>query len=389
MRLPRTAIARPSVSWAALIAIGVAAPPAALHAALASAAGMLFEAAPFVLAAEVLPRRLAGLVANAGCGCRPNGRAGAPTLVATALCWFAFGPWIALGRLATRVALLRRRRAHHIARVGPRSVASDPFAVLGALIVPTFLASLAAQALDAHASALQSAWQPLVAVLGVALGAIVPCETAGIAIAAALAHPLPAAAGGMLLSVGLVGIRPWFDGAIRSPADRGAAFASLTLGCALAAIAWRGPAGLVNPRLLPFEAVGAALAVAGSRHRRTAWSGAGWIGAGLSCALAGGFAVPAGIASETTLAAAYPGQHIEFTGAAYRTGTVTTVQRFAITCCRLDAAPVAIRLTRRLDVTDGRWVALTGRVVLRDAALLVDPERLQRVAVPADPFVYR
>jgi hypothetical protein len=387
MRLPRLFFERAGVPWPALVLIGAAVPPAALHAALDAAAGTLLEAAPFVLTAEVLPRRFAAALESGGCGC---GRriAGALSLPAAALCWFAFGPWIALARFAAGLALLRARRGKSDG-AAEAAVMPDAFAELRGLVLPAMAASLLAQALGAHATRLQGTWQPLVVCAGACLGAFVPCATAGVALAAGLAPTLPAAAGGILATAGFVTWRAAFIPGRHAGVPGRARLASVALGLALAALVWRGPSGLVNPRLLPLDALGAAVALAGAARRRTSLRGAPLLGAGLACAMLGGSAIPPGVASETTLAGAYPGQRITFTGIANDAGGRTTVQRFAIACCRLDATPVAARLTRRLAGTDGRWIALQGSLVRDGSALLVRPERWQFVPAPADPFVYR
>jgi len=389
MPLPRLPLGRLSVGWPALAVLAAALPATDRHAALASAAGTLFEAAPFVLAAEVLPRRWAAALEGAGCGCGRRGVPGAASLPATALCWLAFGPLAAGARLGAAALLwaARRRRAGCSPELQLRP---DPFRELEGLIVPAAGASLAAQALAAAGPALHGAWLPLAALGGAALGALVPCATAGVALAAGLAHPLPAVAAGILSTAGLVAARARPSEQLQDQTIFARTrFASVALAAALGALAWRGPAGLVNPRLLPFDAAAAALALAGTFRRRTASRAAPALGVALAATLATGFAVPASVASETTLAGAFPGQAVTFAGQAFRSGNGTTVQRFAIACCRLDASPVAIRLTRRLAVPRGAWIALRGTFVSDAQGLAVRPDGWRRIAAPADPFVYR
>jgi hypothetical protein len=390
MRLPRAHSDHPSVPWQALVAIALAVPPAGLHAALASAAGTLFEAAPFVLAAEVLPARRLAALEGAGCGCGRRGIPGAVSLPATALCWLAFGPWVALARFAAGVVLARWKGRPGKGARSPDGSERDPLAALVRLVVPAILASLAAQTIAAHAAGLRSAWPPLLFLGGACLGVLVPCATAGVAIAAGFAQPLPLTAAGMLVTAGLVTLRARpACRPVAAAVTRHAGCASGLLALALAAIVWRGPSGLVSPRLLPLDAMGAALALAGIGRRRTRAAAAPLLGIALGCALAAGYAVPPDVASETTLGAAYPGERIDFTGVAHATGSGTTLERFAIACCRLDATPVAVRLTQRVALPDGRWVTVRGIVIRKGSALLVRPDWWRPVPAPADPFVYR
>jgi hypothetical protein len=378
------------VGWPALALLAAALPPADRHAALASAAGTLFEAAPFVLAAEVLPRRLGPALESAGCGCGRRGVPGATSLPATALCWLAFGPAVALARVTVAAPLWVARRG--AGRGWPERTPSppDPFRELAGLGAFAFAASLAAQWLGAAAPALHGAWLALAALGGAALGALVPCATAGVALAAGLTHANPAVAAGILCTAGLARLRiPGAElrGDRRTPVP--AAFASVALAGALAALACRGPAGLVNPRLLPLDAAAAVLALAGTFRRRTASHAAPALGLVLVAILGAGYAVPSSVATETTLDGAFPAQAVSFTGQAYAQADGATVQRFAIACCRLDASPVAIRLTRRLAVPRGTWVALQGRFVRDGRGLAVRTSAWRRVPAPADPFVYR
>ncbi|MBD5655871.1 MAG: hypothetical protein IAI50_11930, partial [Candidatus Eremiobacteraeota bacterium] len=301
------------------------------------------------------------------------------------------GPWIALVRLVAGFALLWRRPSRPKSALA--ATAPDALADLGGLIAPSVLASLAAQAIGNDAAVIHYAWPPLLAVAGAGIGALVPCATAGVAIAAGLVHPLPAAAAGLLVTAGLVRL-PRREGPARhmhgeQPARRPAGFASALLAVALIAIACRGPAGLVNPRLLPLDAAAAVLALAGVRSRSSALRAAPLLGVGLGCALVAGYDVPQSIVTETTLDDAYPGQRIDFTGVAHVTGPGMTLQRFAISCCRLDATAVAIRLTRPLAFRDGTWIDVRGSFVRDGVALRVRPDRWRAIPAPADPFVYR
>lgn len=388
----------PRLPWKPIAAAAFCAalPPPALHAALAAAAGSLFEAAPFVLLAELLGsprlRALGAFAVLAGCGCR--GRLpGALSLPAAALCWLAFGPAVALGRVGAALALILTRRARGAGRCheGADEPAPDALAELAALAVTAAVASVAAGALGAGAATLHAsgpAGSALAFAAGVALGAVVPCATAGVASAAALAGPLPSAAAGLLASAGLLGLG-------LPPAPRAAAretrFASVLLAAALAALAWRGPSGLVSPRLVPAVAAAAVMAALGCRKRTTALKrGAALAPALMAGALLAGSPQPAYRTDAAGLPGAFPGARLSFAGTALRAGNATLVERFAIACCRIDASPVAIALDRRLAVAQGEWVTVDG-VVARGAggALVLQTSAWRRTPRPADPFLYR
>lgn len=418
----------PRPLWKPLaVALALAAlPPPVLHAALAATAGTLFEAAPFVLVAEVANgpglRLVPAFAALAGCGCTGGRFPGALSLPATALAWLAFGPAVALGRLAAglvsaviaarRRALAGRRVPARGARAGvatPR--AGDAFAELGALVPPAFVASLAAQALTAQSAALHAggaAGDGAAFGAGLLLGAVVPCATAGVAIATALAGPLPPAAAGLLVTAGLLGLRRGRRArgdlathaahafhadtvAPRMAAARNRA-ASLLLAAALAALALRGPSGLVSPRLLPLAVPAAALALIRLRASRAASpaSGSAFVPALMAGAILTGSPAPVYRLDATEAAAAFPGSRLSFTGVALAAGRGTLIERFAISCCRIDAAPVSVTLDRRLSVPDGAWLTVRGTVA-RDPAggLVLRTSGWERVPRPADPFMYR
>jgi len=379
----------------ALAVLCLALPPPALHVALAAAAGTLFEAAPFVLLGELVPARgLGRLIRLAGCGCGGE-LPGALAIPALALTWFAFGPLVALARTAGAFALVAIRsrlcRPSHAQRTAERGCGSDAFAELGALVPSAIAAGLGAQIIAAHAAALDG--MPLrtafLVCTGLLLGGVMPCATAGIAIAAALAHPLAPAAAGILATTGLVSP---FRFEPRVGARGGARFARVTLGFALAALVVRGPSGLISPRLVPFDALGALLALCGAlRLRRQADVRGGFaIPLTMLAALVAGSPEPSYTIDATALDAASPGERLTFTGAAHGAAGATTLVRFAITCCRIDAAPIAVRLDRALPVPAGTWIAASGTLVRSgDATLVLRPITWRRIAPPADPFLYR
>ena len=62
--------------------------------------------------------------------------------------------------------------------------------------------------------------------------------------------------------------------------------------------------------------------------------------------------------------------------------------RYAITCCRADAAPIVLRLEHARPRIHG-WFRARGTLVAAGSELRLHVELLQKVAAPADPFVYR
>ena len=83
------------------------------------------------------------------------------------------------------------------------------------------------------------------------------------------------------------------------------------------------------------------------------------------------------------------GERVDFTGVLTRTGSAATLVRFAITCCRADAAPIVVRLLRAPGSAVRGWVHARGVMVARGSDLRLRAEQLQMISAPADPFVYR
>ncbi len=391
--MPRPRKRPDAAVWVAAVVCCAALGPAALHAALAAAAGTLFEAAPFVLAAELGPPRF-GLVAMvAGCGCGRRAP-GALSLPATALCWIAFGPVVALARLAAGFALLAFQRRRNRRDVASDAEPSDAFAELLMLGPCAALAVTLAGALGGVATHLDgsAASQAALFAAGLVLGAVAPCATAAVAIAAALEPVAGAAAAGILASGGFVSTG-WYRRRKRSspatppPALRAVA-SRIALALALGTLSVRGAGGFVNPRLLPLAAGGAVLALVGLR-RPTRSRRAALVPAILIAALAAGSPVPPDAANATRLDEAYAGERLAFVGRAHRSGDATVLERPIITCCRADASAVALRTSGRLPITDGTWIAATGVLLAAHDGLVLQPERWRIVVAPADPFLYR
>jgi hypothetical protein len=383
--------------------------PATLHAALAAVAGTLFEAAPFVLVAEALP--LGGrfglrpfgqgfgiFVALASCGCG-GPLPGALSIASIGLCWLTFGPAVALARTAAGLALVYGNRRRN--RTSGHAEPPDALGELLALAPSAALAAILSGAVASHAGASWATPFGRAAAfgLGLVLGCIAPCGTAAVAMAAAFAPHLMAAAAGILVTGGLAPRLLRFGGASPGPggrcretpgleAVRRIDLARLALAVSLATLALRGPRGFVNARLVPFEGVAAGVALLG-RRRPPQPPNAMLVPALLFAALAAGSPEPSYVANETHLDDAFAGERVIFTGVAHRDGATSIVQRFAITCCRIDAAPVAIRTSAPLAVADGTWVSASGVLAQSPSGLLLRTSDWRRVARPADPFVYR
>ncbi|MDQ2857515.1 MAG: hypothetical protein M3R53_02535, partial [Candidatus Eremiobacteraeota bacterium] len=158
----------------------------------------------------------------------------------------------------------------------------------------------------------------------------------------------------------------------------------------LAMLALRGPSGLVNPRLIPCIALGSLAAAVRARRRMTSVPQPALLPGALLAALVAGTPAPPYGADPTSLAGAFPGEQLDFTGVSTTAGGATTLERFAITCCRIDATAVAVRLSRRLSVPNGSWVAASGALVRGgDGSLVLRATNWRRLPAPGDPFVYR
>ena len=398
--------------------------------AFAAAAGSAYEAAPFVLFATLLgdstasvgrARSIFAFVDLGGCGCARSRVPGALTIPALAVTLLSFGPFVAAARVAaalagraarTRVARAATRPPAFVApgdtaATGNPAVSENPSATLTSIAAAAFLASLAATALGSGAVRLSP---PVLFSAGLVLGAIAPCATAGVAIAAGFAHALPASAAGVLCTAGIVTLprepAPVARGGGTSagPVCADGRFVDILLGVALALLAVVGPSGLVNPRLLPAIAGAAALSfglafrptkkrnAAPSASRRTAAPASRSLAAPalMLAALIHPEPVSTPAADGTRLDAAFPGEYLAFTGVAHRTSAGTTLSRLSITCCRLDASPIAVRLDRTLGARDGAWIEADGVLLgAAEGSLVLHPARIAAVTAPSDPFVYR
>jgi hypothetical protein len=400
--MPRPALGRAFRPVLALLALAL--PQPLLHAALASAAGTAFEAAPFVLlACFVRSSRVRSLAALTSCGC--GALPGALSLPAVALCWLAFGPLAALARLAAGLGALAL-----FPRAWESASEPDPLAELEGIALAAFASAAGCEALRlgngaVHFGALSGT---LAFMAGACIGVLSPCAGAAVATAAGLRGTSWAASAGLLATAGIVprrflhAIAPHTVFLAAMSAERGTRrdgrIAYGLLGCACAALIVRGASGFVHPRLLPALVIGAALclylatrdlAIRAAPAPRTKASLA--LPLALLGALVAGSPLPSENIDLTNLADAYPGAALQFTGAAEERGARTVLVRYAITCCRADATPIALLTEHKLRVRNGTWIEASGTIVREGdgARLVLRPENWRAVAPPADPFVYR
>jgi len=394
---------QPLAPWIAVVVICALVPPAVRKAALAASAGTLFEAIPFVLAAALPPRgRVARAFGVLGCGCEPLGP-GALSLPAAGLCWFAFGPAVALLRAAAAAVLRliarngphgRRERPDGAAKGGPLTDAPDPLRELAGLAPQALAGALVAESLRA---ALPPGVLPPVAAIfagfvgGALLGWLTPCATGAVAIAAGLRSVAPAASVGILLTAGIVSRR--YRPPARALRSGRSGYALLALACAL--LAYRGPSGFINPRfVVPLGGAALVAALLAVRPRaRTAARCSAAIPALLVAATVAGSPLPDRAPVQTTLDEPYAGEPLRFTGALARHDAgqrQATLVRYTITCCRADAEARAVRLDRPLRGAAGTWYEANGTLALDPGgAYVLHVASVRPLPPPADPFAYR
>lgn len=351
---------------------------------LVTSAATLFESAPFILAAALLTRLLrwnARMEAYLGCGCGvgPSAR----SLPAAAATWLIFGPLVAGARLAGAVLVqcARRKAAgcdHHEASLLSELQLLVPIAATGAaaaLLLPALVEFRTSAPLE-FAGGMLAAF------------VMAPCALGGVAFAATLRTMLPAAAAGFLCVAGIFDLRTWLRRRSSVDSHDALGYAIFALACAIVA-AHRG-GGLVHPKLALWLWLCASWGVrAAYRFRAHAAPrlriapAVMLLGATLAAPL------PVYHATETTLADAFAGERVDFTGVLTRTPEATTLVRYAITCCRADAAPVVVRLSRAPSRSLRGWMHARGVLVAQGRELLLRADELQPVDPPSDPFVYR
>ncbi len=371
---------------AAALALVTLVSPESVRGGLAAAASVLIEATPFIVAGTILShflRRRNTLFEHLGCGC--VGGPAARSLPATAATWLVFGPGVAIARyLAAQLAarILQRRV---FTAPDASSENAHPLHELDAVVPAALIAGIAIQ--FAYVAMRLSRGGSIL--LGAALGFVAaPCGLGAVALAGALRAHAPAAAAAFLCIAGIVDIR-----AVTRPrhAELGNdAFAYALLALTLGIVAWRSGDALVHPVFTAPLACCAVFAFAcACAYRRSRCARARIAPALMLAGSLLGAAPPQYRATETTLTDLFAGEHLTFTGALARDGNASAVVRYAITCCRADAAPVAVRLERAPRYPNGTWLRVDGRITGVAGELRLIAERVERVPAPTDPFLYR
>ncbi len=375
---------RAALYGAAALAIAALAGPQTLRGAVAAAAAVLFEAAPFAIAAALAARVLRGrpwALAYLGCGCA--GGPSARSLPAAAASVLLFGPWVAAARFAAALLVARALRS----RSACGAVGAPPLETLAA-VAPAALLAGVFSTLSSHLDPARLTPAAALAA-GALLGFGAPCGLGAVAFAGALHARAPLAAAGYLCVAGIADLRA-FAGAHARTAHGHDAFAYGVLATALGIVAWRHGDALVHPLLAPFLAICAALALVAAATHRGARARA--LRAAPAIMLAGAVAgapAPEYRATETTLESIFAGERLTFTGTLVREGRAGALVRYAILCCRADAAPIVVRLQRAPAFPTGTWLRADGTIESAGQGYALDARRIEPVAPPADPFVYR
>ncbi|MGC9990939.1 MAG: hypothetical protein ABSD52_00910 [Candidatus Cybelea sp.] len=376
---------RIAIYAAALLAVATLLSPETLRCALATSASALFEAAPFLLAGIVAARflRHPHAVAYLGCGCAagPSAR----SLPAAAATWLLFGPLVAVARFAAALLVARlfrcERRQLGCAR------ASNWLGQFATLLPSALLAGAATQV----AAAIDPA--KLSPLLGAAAGALLgftaaPCGLGAIAVAGALRAQAPVAAMAFLCVAGIIDLRALVPGTHSQNGHD--ALGYILLIAAFAIVALRRGDSLVNPAIAPLLAACAAAAlICAIAHRREQSAARRWAPLLMLIGAVAAAPPPQYHATETTLTNLFAGERLTFTGTLTRNGAESALVRYAITCCRADAAPVVVRLDRAPRYPTGSWLRMEGRIQSASGDLRLVAGSTQRIAPPADPFIYR
>jgi hypothetical protein len=371
---------------AGLLAVAATLSPDSLRSALAAAAGSLFESVPFLFAGLVAARLLGKhrrIVDFLGCGCGsgPSARS-LPAGVAT---WLFFGPLVATGRFAA--ALLCARLLHARTACANHMPALQPLAELAALLPASLLAGAAFVCFAAFDPAALSPVGEIA--LGGTLGfCAAPCGLGAVAVAAALRARAPLAAAAFLCVAGIADLRALHRVAHRREEHDALAYALLAV--ALALVAWRHGDSLIRPSIAAAAGACAVVTIVYATIYRKHQSWRSRIAPGLMLAgVLAGAPPPSYHATETTLADLFAGEHLSFTGRLTREGARAALVRYAITCCRADAAPVAVRVDPAPRASDGAWLHVEGNIESVAGSLRLVPHAVARIAPPTDPFIYR
>lgn len=375
-------------------------PAQTLQDVIGTAGATLFEGAPFILAAAVLRRvaagRLSWLTSLLGCGC--GGGPAARSLPAAAATLLAFGPWIALARLAAAIAIgrfLERQPQHGTCPDDALDGGPDsPLGELAALVPYGFAAGAIAHALP-FAGDLGRLPPVAAASLGAILAFVLaPCGLGAVGVAGALRATAPFAAVGFLCVAGIADARTFARVKVRG-GESGLAYALCALACAYVA-AHNGDA-LVHPRFTAPLWIGtAAFAVLAVTRRSTIDMRVLAAPAVMLAAIALGAPAPIYRATATSLGDAFAGESLSFTGVvtrntvagSARTAT-TALVRYAITCCRADAAPVVVQLRDDVPQRNGSWLRADGTLESHNGLLQLHIHSAQPIPPPTDPYIYR
>jgi hypothetical protein len=426
----------PVVVTCCVLAALVLLPAQAVRGVLATAAASLFEGTPLILAGALaqmlLPRLLPRLrwlpdllppLLGCGCGNGPAARS-APAAVATAL---VFGPIPAILRFAAatlvdlscraktpslssrgsapglspRASEARERRSgvcpERAARRRSRRVEGSASQhcppeepILSALSALLPAALFAGVVIHVFGDVRFDRISPVLQFLGGATFgfAASPCALGAVALAASLHARAPFAALGMLCTCGIIDLRALSR--VPHHEDLRDALSYALLAIAFAVVVARNGNGLLNPRFtIPLalcSLVALALAIAHRRrqNRRARIAPVLMVLGALVVA-----PPPSYTATETTLSDLFPGERLTFTGTIVHGEKADALVRFAITCCRADAAPVVVRLASRTAYRSGSWVTAQGVVTRFGSELRLVPTALRAVGAPVDPFVYR
>lgn len=374
---------RPAIYVAAALACAALAPEL-MRSAVASAASVVLESLPYLVASVVLARLVGpharGVMAIAGCGCGQGAAArSVPAAVATSL---MFGPPIAIARWCAALAVSRlvsRQHDHlHESTLLDEIVALIPSALLcGGIVTVAPLLDLA------HCSAFVQA------LAGAAIGFCgAPCALGGVALAAAVHAQSPIAAGAILSISGIADLGVWRVRRYDKASSDGVAYVAIAIACAV--VASQHGASLVHPRMtIPLWVSAVFTCACAMRARGSASAFARAAALGLVAACIFGSPPPPETANEVSVEDAFPGERLDFTGRYIESGGTAHLVRYTITCCRADARPLGVRLRFALPEDRGQWVRARGVLRASENGLVLEAASLSRVPPPADPFVYR
>jgi hypothetical protein len=328
-------------------------------------------------------RRGGSVVAHLGCGC--GGGPSARSLPAAAATYLIFGPLVAAARYAAALIVARVLRSR--AEAPHDHERPHPLAELSAVLPAALMAGASAQLL----SGFDAARLPPIAgaAIGAALGfGAAPCGLGAVALAGTLRVHAPMTATAFLCVAGIVDLRALRTRShVQTDHD---VLAYALLAAASAIVAWRHGDALVHPALaLPLWGCAAAALFCAARHRRQKCATAR---IAPSLMLAGaliGAPPPVYHATETTLTELFPGEGLSFAGVLTCENGACALVRYAITCCRADAAPVVVRLSAAPGYPPGTWLRASGRIDEARGDLRLVAQSVTRIAPPADPFVYR